>query len=198
MSIAAARSSHALIGATLVAAAAALFSGCGDQSTERKGGDDLPDLTAGSPASVAGASVGGAAVMADGGASGASEAGAAGAMMTSPVQWCDAYKVINCVCQQCHQNPPLNGAPIPLLTYEDTQAPFPFATSTKLVWNKMQTDVTGRIMPYMGDPNIKPTVQPLTDEQFDTLTTWLDEGAHDEGGTACTATCDWSDGTPEL
>ena len=173
--------------------ALALFAlhGCGDQSSERRGGGDVPDLNAGAPSASGGQP-------AESGAAGASEGGAAGEPVPSgPVQWCDAYKVINCVCQQCHQNPPLNGAPIPLMTYEDTQAPYPFATSKKKVWQEMQQVVTSRFMPYTADPTILPTVKPLDDARQSTLLTWLMEGGHDEGGTDCPQTCDWSDGTPE-
>lgn len=195
MSIALATPVRTLLMALLAGALAALYSGCSDQGTERQGGGEVPDLMAGaSPTTPEGGAEAGAS-----GAAGAADTGAAGALPGGgSVQWCDAYKVINCVCQQCHQNPPLNGAPISLMTYEDTQKPFPFAASTKHVWNQMQTDVSTFVMPYMGDPNVSPPVKPLTDEQFDTLLTWLMEGAHPEGGTECTPTCDWSDGTPGL
>lgn len=86
---------------------------------------------------------------------------------------------------------------MPLLTYENTQVGFPRPTS-EAVWKKMQRAVTSNFMPYMGDKTVMPPVKPLTAEQKDTLLTWLSEGAHDEGGTDCPKTCDWSDGTPEL
>ena len=124
----------------------------------------------------------------------AADAGAAGA--SDKVSWCSAYAVINCVCQQCHQKPPLNGAPIPLLTYADTQAPFPNKTSDKEVWKEIQIDVASGSMPYTGDKTIMPPVQPLTDDQKNTLLTWLAQGAHDEGGQACPQTCDWSKTSP--
>ena len=161
--------------------------GCGDQSSERTGGGGIPDLTAGSTATA--------------GAGQTSEAGAsdggAGAAASGPVQWCDAYKVINCVCQQCHQDPPLHGAPIPLMTFEDTQAPFPVASSKEKVWQEMQQVVGNGFMPYTADTTIQPAVKPLDPEQKSTLLTWLAEGAHAEGGTDCPQACDWSDGTPE-
>jgi hypothetical protein len=113
------------------------------------------------------------------------------------VPWCDAYRVINCVCQQCHQDPTLNGAAMPLLTYENTQTGYP-STTSEAVWKKMQRALTSGFMPYVGGPTAMPKVKPLTAEQKDTVLTWLSEGAHDEGGTDCPKTCDWSDGTPEL
>ena len=198
MSIASATRVRTLLGALLAAAVMALYAGCSAQSTERRGGEHVPNLTAGSSPTAPEAGAQGGALGAAG-AAGAADAGEAGALPgAGPVQWCDAYQVINCVCQQCHQNPPLNGAPIPLVTYDDTQRPFPFKSSTNRVWNKMQSDVSTLVMPYMGDDTVTPKVQPLTDDQFKTLLTWLMQGAHPEGGTECTATCDWSDGTPGL
>jgi hypothetical protein len=109
-----------------------------------------------------------------------------------PVTWCAAYKVINCSCQQCHQNPPLHGAPIPLMIYADTQAPFPTPMSSGTVWQEMQTVVGNRFMPFTGDPTVMPPVQPLSDDQRNTLLTWLSEGATDAGGQNCVNSCDWS------
>ena len=123
------------------------------------------------------------------GEAGTSDGGAAGS--SDAVTWCAAYKVVNCVCQQCHQNPPLNGAPIPLLTYADTQAPFPDKTSDKKVWQEMQLDVANGSMPVTSIPSVMPPVKPLTDEQKNTLLTWLAQGATDEGGQDCSNTCDW-------
>ena len=108
----------------------------------------------------------------------------------APVTWCEAYKIINCSCQQCHQNPPLHGAPIPLMTYADTQAPFGKPPGT--VWQEMQSAIESRSMPYMGDTAVMPPVQPLTDEQQAMILAWLAQGATDEGGQRCTTTCDWS------
>jgi len=153
----------------------AFYTGCGDQSTERKGGGNVPDLTAGNGSGEAGA--------AEGGAAGAS---------SGLVPWCDAYKIINCVCQQCHQNPTLNGAAMPLMTYEDTQQPYPAATASSFVWQKMQTAVSSRFMPETGNPAVVPPVKPLTEAERATLLGWLAQGAHDEGGRACPKACDWS------
>ena len=192
MPIALATSSRALMAAMLVGAIGALFTGCGDQSIERKGGGDIPDLNAGTVSIAAGGGQ-----TSEAGGAGASEGGSAGAVSNGLVPWCDAYRVINCVCQQCHQDPTLNGAAMPLITYDNTQVGYPRPTS-EAVWKKMQRAVTSGFMPYMGDSTVMPPVKPLSAEQKDTLLTWLMEGAHDEGGTDCTKTCDWSDGTPEL
>ena len=170
-----------------------LYAGCTDQSSERRGGTDIPDLTATTTSSEAGAA--GAGALGEAGAAGAAGAPA----VTPPVTWCAAYKVLTCVCQQCHQNPPVNHAPFPLLTYDDTQVPYPFATSKKKLWQEMQTVVTSGYMPYMGieDPPVDPPVQPLSDERKATLLTWLAQGAHDEGGQDCPMVCDWTKGPPD-
>ena len=169
-----ARSTRGFIGATFTAAVLALYTGCGDQSTDRNGGGEIPDLGAAGDAGATGA-----------------EGGGAGTQSSALVPWCDAYKIVNCVCQQCHQNPTLNGAAMPLMTYEDTQAPYPTAASSKLVWQAMQTAVASRSMPETGNPSVMPPVKPLTNAQRDTLLEWLAQGAHDEGGRDCPSTCSW-------
>jgi hypothetical protein len=158
-----------------MAALLTLHTGCGDQSSERSGGGGNPALGVGGGAGNAGTTGGGAA----GGRSGL-------------VPWCDAYKIVNCVCQQCHQNPTVNGAAMPLMTYEDTQAPFPSEGSSSLVWERMQATVSSRSMPETGNPGVVPPVKPLTDAQRNTLLDWFAQGAHDEGGRNCPNACDWS------
>ena len=163
--------SRVLLGIASVAALVALYAGCAssDVNTNRQGGP-LPPIP---------------------------EAGLHEASLSDvPVPWCAAYQIINCVCQQCHQNPPLNGAPIPLMTYADTQAPFPLATSKNHVWQTMQNVVSTRFMPYMGDKTVMPVVLPLDDDDYDTLLSWLAQGAVDLGGQDCPMTCDWSKGPP--
>ncbi|HKO50021.1 MAG TPA: hypothetical protein VJV79_19960 [Polyangiaceae bacterium] len=147
--------------------ALALYTGCGDQSTEPNGGGDMPGLNAGSSGS---------------------EAGAAGAQ-SGLVLWCDAYKVVKCVCQQCHQNPTLNGAAMPLMTYEDTQAPFPLETSSTRVWERMQAAIISGSMPETSNPSVVPAVKPLTTAQRTTLLDWFAQGAHDQGGRNCPSSC---------
>jgi hypothetical protein len=80
---------------------------------------------------------------------------------------------------------------MPLMTYEDTQAPYPSATSSTLVWQKMQAAVASRFMPETGNPAVVPAVEPLTDAERQTLLDWFAQGAHDEGGRDCPMTCDW-------
>jgi hypothetical protein len=43
---------------------------------------------------------------------------------------CDVFAVVHSVCNKCHTNPQMNGAPFQLLTYADTQQPFPALLGT--------------------------------------------------------------------
>lgn len=117
---------------------------------------------------------------------GAGGLGSAGAASNGPIAWCDALQVIETKCQRCHQEPPKNGAPMPLLTYEDTQAEW---TLTKAVHHVMLDAVTRGFMPYveLNDPpnSLMPPVEPLTDEEKAALLAWLMQGALPEGGTDC-------------
>jgi hypothetical protein len=97
------------------------------------------------------------------------------------VEFCQAEIVLRTVCQTCHANPPLHGAPFSLVTYEDTQKPF---DSEKLRWERMREVVEANIMPIrLRDVPFRP----LTCEEKTTLLGWLDECARPEGGTDCSA-----------
>jgi len=102
------------------------------------------------------------------------------------VKWCDALAVIKAKCQRCHQDPLQNGAPMPLLTYDDTQATW---SSTQAVHDVMLDVVDRGIMPYvtLNDPpnSLMPPVEPLTSTEKATLLGWLKQGALPAGGTAC-------------
>ena len=134
----------------------------------------------------------------DGGSNPSRDAGDGGdaSDVLATVPWCAAYQIINCVCQQCHRNPPLNGAPISLLNYADTQAPFPLPSSKNRVWQTMEKVIGNDFMPYIGDDTVMPKVLPLTPDQKALMLRWLGEGAHDEGGQNCGMTCDWDKGPP--
>jgi hypothetical protein len=161
--------------------------GAGNDSGGGNGSNSGNGSTVGEDGSTAGNGVA-AGAAGDGGTSGTAGSGA--------VSWCQAYKLINCVCQQCHQNPTLHGAAMPLMTFEDTQVPFPYPTSTATVWQTMQGVIANRFMPYTGDSSVMPLVKPLTDEQRGTLLAWLAQGATAAGGAVCPMTCDWSKGPP--
>ncbi len=97
------------------------------------------------------------------------------------VRWCQALGVLETVCQHCHQDPPINTAPFPLVSYENTQAQY-YDTELR-IWEQMRLVVSIDYMPLLG---VDPTVMPLTCEQKTTLLGWLLQGATDEGGLECT------------
>ncbi len=155
-----------LLSALSAVALIAFYAACGssDVTTNREGGTTIP------------------------------QAGSGAVDSDAPVPWCAAYHIVNCVCQQCHQNPPVNGAPIPLLTYDDMQAAVP--GSSMKVWQLAQNYVSTRFMPFTGDKTVMPPVQPLNDEDYNTMLSWFAQGATDLGGQDCPMTCDWTKGPP--
>jgi hypothetical protein len=99
------------------------------------------------------------------------------------VTWCQASAVLEQACERCHTEPPANGAPFPLVSYEDTQAPY--YSSGKQIWEVMRSVVRSGFMP-MRPAALMPPVEPLTCEQKSTLLGWLDQGAKLEGPPTCT------------
>jgi hypothetical protein len=114
---------------------------------------------------LAGPCTGGAGGMGTGG--GAGGAGAAATCHPDPQTGdfpCDVFAVVHQHCNPCHQDPPQNGAPFPLLTYADTQQVY---KPGKLVFQQMYDQIqpgAGPRMPLGGS---------LTDAEFDTLANWL-------------------------
>jgi hypothetical protein len=95
---------------------------------------------------------------------------ASGAMGFFP---CDVQAVLAAKCHTCHiaSAPRPEGAPFSLMTYADTQAPFP-GDATKKVYQVMKTAVETDFMPL----SISPT-GPLVGGQKATLLAWLNAGA---------------------
>jgi hypothetical protein len=79
----------------------------------------------------------------------------------------DVNAILVSRCQPCHQMPPMNGAPFPLITYEDVHAPF-VGTPTPIyeeMYMHIQPD---------GDPHMPFGNAPqLTADQLATLSRWL-------------------------
>ena len=104
-----------------------------------------------------------------------------------PVSFCEALTVMRVKCQRCHQDPPQNFAPVPFLTYEDTQAPY--YDTDRTFSDAMLSVVERGIMPYVslndGDDPIMPLVEPLTSAEKATLLGWLRQGALPLGGMDC-------------
>jgi hypothetical protein len=101
--------------------------------------------------------------------------------MTEPVTWCEAEAVLEAKCQRCHGDPLENGAPFPLVTYDDTQV----EVAGQPRWMKMQHVLETDFMPPKFLPDLEPPVEPLTEEEKQVLLDWLDESALPEGGTDC-------------
>lgn len=78
-------------------------------------------------------------------------------------------EVLRDKCQTCHQDPPLDGAPFPLLTYEDVVKPNPLAVDGGLIWPEMAYVIQACAIPHMpfGD------APQLTPDEFQTLSQWL-------------------------
>ncbi len=122
----------------------------------------------------------------DGAGSNAAGAGG-GASAPRAITFCEAFAVIRAKCQRCHRDPTVNGAPVPFLTYEDTQAQY---YDSNFKWSEVMVGVIERdFMPYValnGSPGlVGGPVEPLTPDEKATLLGWLREGALPEGGTDC-------------
>jgi hypothetical protein len=78
----------------------------------------------------------------------------------------DVAAILADKCQPCHTDPPKNGAPFPLLTYEDVQKPF---VGTKPIYQQMYLQVQPGADPRMPFGN----APQLTPDEFSTLTSWL-------------------------
>jgi len=165
--------------AYLVAVGLALLGGfaCAseDPKLERRGGP-LP------PGPVIDEAVGGHV-----GSDGAGGAGTEGGGPATAIAFCEAFQVIRAKCQRCHNDPTVNGAPVPFLSYEDTQAQY---YMTDLKWSDVMVGmVENDFMPFVAlndSPDlVGGTVEPLTADEKATLLGWLKQGALPEGGTDC-------------
>ena len=111
----------------------------------------------------------------------ASEGGAAGE--GAPDFPCAVRAAIEAKCQRCHNDPPRNGAPFPLLTWEHTRA----AYGPILVYEAMLPAIESDFMPFT-ELELDPPVEPLTPSEKTTLVTWLEAGALPVVGETCPAT----------
>jgi uncharacterized membrane protein len=86
---------------------------------------------------------------------------------------CDVEAVLSEVCDVCHSSPPKNGAPIPLVTYADTQALYTELPTYDHVptWKVMGDAVQSGQMPEPW-PGVT-----LSSDQRQTLLAWVDAGA---------------------
>jgi hypothetical protein len=103
--------------------------------------------------------------------------GGAGAAPHFPA---DVAAAIRAKCQRCHAQPPKNGAPFPLLTWEDTHAPY----GQRLVYQAMLPAIEKGIMPFT-ELKLDPPVEPLTGDEKALLLDWLGGGALPAEGAVC-------------
>jgi uncharacterized membrane protein len=111
----------------------------------------------------------------DGGAGGEGAAGGG-----ASVSFCDVLDVLERKCQRCHRDPPINGAPFPLLSYADTQSAA-FPGSETQVFEQMGFVIDSGIMPPLRLP-VEPPVEALTDDERTTLLDWVEQGAPGPSG----------------
>jgi hypothetical protein len=92
---------------------------------------------------------------------------------------CEVERVLQQRCQSCHQSPPKFGAPMPLLTYSDTQAP---ALGGQLsVRQVMKAKVETGKMPPPSTPS-----GPLSADEKRALLAWLEAGSPRGTQQSCT------------
>jgi hypothetical protein len=106
----------------------------------------------------------------------------AGGVELGAVTWCQASAVLESVCQRCHTDPPVNNAPFPLVTYENTQAQY--YTSELKIYEVMERVVSSNLMP-LRPAALMPPVESLTCKEKSTLLGWLAQGAKLEGPSTC-------------
>ena len=93
---------------------------------------------------------------------------------------CEVDEVLRTVCQRCHSDPTMNGAPMPLTSYDRTQSPA-VSDPSLLVWQMMQRRVNDPLDPMPPDV-------PLADAQKAALNAWFAAGAPMRAaGTSCDA-----------
>jgi hypothetical protein len=95
---------------------------------------------------------------------------------------CAIDVILRARCQECHTDPPRNGAPMPLVTYADTQQAFTLLPTYDRIptWIVMGDAVRSGVMPapYGG--------RTFPDVERDTLLSWIAAGAASrEQGRAC-------------
>ena len=95
---------------------------------------------------------------------------------------CAVFDVINRNCRPCHQDPPVMGAPFPLMNFEDTQGPYSAMLKRYQRMNQVIRPGFPPRMPFGGM---------LNDADLKTLSDWLDMCAPpvpDGTGCACPGT----------
>lgn len=99
----------------------------------------------------------------------------------SGVRWCEASGVLEAKCQRCHVGTGLNGAPFPLVTYDDTQV---IDAAGDPRWKRMQAMVEMDAMPP-DFVKLDPPAEKLTASEKELLLSWFEQGAEPVGGSSC-------------
>jgi hypothetical protein len=94
---------------------------------------------------------------------------------------CEIEAVLKAKCHTCHVMPPINGAPMSLLTWADTQNLASGSTTIK-IWQQASTYVASGYMPFITSPT-----GPLSDAEKAILLPGLQDGAP-PATRACTGT----------
>jgi hypothetical protein len=82
---------------------------------------------------------------------------------------CDVSRILHNDCQSCHSAPPAFGAPMPLVTYADTQAPSK-TNPAEPVWQRMKARLHDSSSPM-------PPTGPIPPADLATLDAWFGAGA---------------------
>lgn len=91
-----------------------------------------------------------------------------------PTYCADVQQIVQKKCVRCHSDPPDNGAPFPLVTIEDFDAPFP-GHPELMVADAARDAVAAALMP-LTSLELEPPVEPLEASEKKTLLSWLDNG----------------------
>ena len=104
---------------------------------------------------------------------------------------CDVAAVLESKCQPCHHSPPANGAPFPLLTYEDLVSPF---GTDMLRWQRV-----AQVVEPDASLHMPPVAQPQpTPADLDTLRAWFAACAPPTAeGSGCDVGENASDASPD-
>lgn len=96
-----------------------------------------------------------------------------GGVASGALNYCDDVRpIVAEKCVRCHADPPKNGAPFSLTTYEQFQKPHPTATELEIGELAIAAIESGR-MPATSIA-LEPAVLPLTKEEKEILLEWLD------------------------
>lgn len=91
-----------------------------------------------------------------------------------PTYCAEVRDIVEAKCVRCHDEPPKNGAPFSLRSYEDFDQPFPGIPEMKIS-EAARDAVASSLMP-LTSLSLEPEVEPLEPSEKETLLRWFDEG----------------------